>query len=68
VGIDGGGAQYTNTQTYSITGPASTGFFVTPPQAIGQQGVLTGMTISTNAADAALIEAKIAAENVQYRG
>jgi hypothetical protein len=68
VGIDGGGTQYTNTQTYSITGPASTGFFVTPPQAIGQQGVLTGMTISTNAADAALIEAKIAAENVQYRG
>ena len=67
VGIDSTG-QYTNTQAYTITGPASTGIFVTPPQSIGQQGIYTGMTISTNAADAALIQAKIAAENVGYRG
>ena len=67
VGI-GASGQYTNSQSYTITGPASTGFFLSPPEAIGQQGVWTGMTISTNAADAALVQAKIAAENVGYRG
>ena len=67
VGI-GASGQYTNSQSYTITGPASIGFFLSPPEAIGQQGVWTGMTISTNAADAALVQAKIAAENVGYRG
>jgi hypothetical protein len=72
ISIDGVGigtsGQYTNTQATTIQGPASTGYFVSPPLAVGQQGVLTGMTIGTNAADAALIIAKIAAENVGYRG
>ncbi len=68
VGIDSSGAQYTNQQLYTITGPTSTGFFVTPAEAIGQQGVLTGMTITTAAADMALISAKIMAADVQYRG
>jgi hypothetical protein len=68
VGIDSGGNQYTNTQSYTITGPTGTGFFVTQPLAVGQQGVLTGMTIVTSAADAALIVAKIGAENVGFRG
>jgi hypothetical protein len=54
--------------TYTITGPSSTGYFVTPPQAIGQQGVLSGMNIKTNAADMQLVSAMIRAEEVQYRG
>jgi hypothetical protein len=68
VGIDGNGNQYTNQNLYTITGPAVAGYFVTPPQAIGQQGVLTGMTITTTAPDMALVIAKIAAENTGYRG
>ena len=68
VGIDANGAQYTNQQLYTIAGPTGIGLFVTPPQAIGQQGILTGMTITTTATDMTLIQAKIAAENVGYRG
>jgi hypothetical protein len=68
VGIDGSGNQFTNTQPYTITGPTGTGLFVMPPQAIGQQGVLTGMTIITNAKDMALISAKIGSDIVGFRG
>lgn len=68
VGIDGSGNQFTNSQTLSITGPTQTGFFVTPPEAPAQQGVLMGMTISTSAADMALISAKIDNEVTGYRG
>lgn len=68
VGIDASGAQYTNQQVYTITGPTGIGLFITPPQAVGQQGILTGMTLTTAAADMTLIQAKIAAENVGYRG
>lgn len=68
IGIDGSGNQYANTQTYDITGPTATGFFITLPQAIGQQGIFTGMTISTQAADMALVSVKVAAGDVQYRG
>jgi hypothetical protein len=57
-----------NSQPYTIVGPAGTGYFVTPPQAIGQQGVLTGMTISTNCDDMEINSAMIGAEVVQYRG
>jgi len=68
VGIDANGNQYTNAQPYTIAGPTGIGYFVSPPLAIGQQGVITGMTIFTNAEDMALISAKIAADNVGYRG
>jgi hypothetical protein len=68
VGVGPNGSQYTNSQPYTIVGPASTGYYVTQSLAVGQQGVLTGMTLSTNAADVALISAKMAAEDVQYRG
>lgn len=66
--IDGSGNQVTNSQNYTITGPAATGHFCTPPQAIGQQGIMTGVTISTAGADLTLVSAKIAAETVGYRG
>lgn len=54
---------------FTVTGPTGAGYFVTPPQAVGQAGVLSGMTIQTNAADMALISAMLGGyEVVQYRG
>jgi hypothetical protein len=44
------------------------GIVVIPPQAIGQTGVLLGMTISTQAADLALISFAIAPQIAGYRG
>ena len=41
---------------------------VLPPQAVGQQGVLTGMTVSTQSADMILISAMLEDEIVGYRG
>lgn len=69
IGIDSNGAQYTNTQTYPVlSGLVSTGYYITQPMAVGQQGVAVGMTIITNATDAALVSAKIAVGDVQSRG
>lgn len=42
--------------------------YVSPPTATGQQGALLGMTITTNAADFALIAGVIDAVDVGYRG
>jgi hypothetical protein len=67
VGVSQAG-QFTNAQPYVITGPTSEGFFVTPPQAIGQQGVLIGMTFKTTAADMALISASWLPDTHDYRG
>lgn len=47
---------------------AGIGFGVTGPLAVGQQGVLTGFTASTNCADMAIISAMIHDELFQYRG
>ena len=58
----------TLTAGYTITGPASTGYFVIPPQAIGQQGVLMGMTIETMAADVEIVSIAIDDKIVGYRG
>lgn len=68
VGIDSSGNQFANSQPYTIAGPTGTGFFMSPPEAIGNQGILTGMTISVTAKDMTLISAKIGAEDVGYRG
>jgi len=69
IGIDANGAQYTNTQEYtfapSVTQP---GFYITLPEAVGQQGVALGMTIITAAKDQTLVSAKIAVGDVQARG
>ncbi len=58
----------TPTSTYTITGPVAVGYSVTPPQAIGQQGVFTGMTIRTSSADMQLITVAMDDEPVGYRG
>jgi hypothetical protein len=55
------------TSPYSLT-PAGTGNFIWPPEAVGQQGVLTGLTIKTNAADMSLVSVTLLEELVQYRG
>ena len=70
VGISGAdGTTFTGTQQYTIPSPSGAGYFVTPPQAVGQQGVLTGMTIKTNEADVSLVSAMIQSDpRVSYRG
>jgi hypothetical protein len=69
VGVDGGGTQYTNSNTYVIPGPAAPGYFCTPAEAVGQQGILNGFTLETNAADVALVGAMVQPdEPVGYRG
>lgn len=67
VGIDASGNQYTNSQGYSIAGPTAIGYYISQPQGVGQQGVFTGMTIETQAADIELIAAKMADEVVGQR-
>jgi hypothetical protein len=55
-----------SSNTYSYT-PAATGYYVMPPSAIGQQGVLTGFTVQTSAADITLVALKMLDEIVGYR-
>jgi hypothetical protein len=55
-----------SSNTYSYT-PAATGYYVVPPSAIGQQGVLTGFTVQTSAADITLVALKMLDEIVGYR-
>jgi len=55
-----------SSNTYSYT-PAATGYYVMPPSAIGQQGVLTGFTVQTSAADITLVTLKMLDEIVGYR-
>jgi hypothetical protein len=70
VGITGAdGTTFSNTKQYTIPSPSGAGYFVTPPQAVGQQGVLTGMTIKTNEADVSLVSAMIQSDpRISYRG
>lgn len=70
VGINGAnGTTFTNTSSYTISSPTGTGYFVTPPQAVGQQGVLTGITLKTNEADVSLVSAMIQSDpRISYRG
>lgn len=44
------------------------GYYMTEPTAIGQNGIVTGMTLYTNEEDVVLISAKMQPEIVQYRG
>jgi hypothetical protein len=60
---------WTNNGTlYTITGPTSLGYFTSPPQAVGQSGVLTGWTIFTNAQDVAVVQFTMRDEVAGYRG
>lgn len=50
------------------SGGGGTGIVVFPPTAVGQAGALTGLTVSTNAADMALISMILEDQVWQYRG
>jgi hypothetical protein len=50
------------------SGGGATGIVVFPPTAVGQNGVLNGLTITTNAADMALISAILENQAWGYRG
>lgn len=54
--------------TYTITGPTSTGVFLTPPQGVGQVGQFLGMTLKTSSPDAQLVSAIMDANPHDYRG
>jgi hypothetical protein len=62
------GSIVSTSASYTIAGPSITGPWVTPPQAVGQQGILTGMTIKTHCSDMALVSAMIDDKIVGYRG
>ncbi len=47
---------------------SGSGFTVFSPAAIGQNGVLLGLTVETNAADMAIVSMKIAPQLIAYRG
>ncbi len=58
-----------NASSVTITVQSTTsGYFITEPTAIGQQGELVGMTIRTDEPDLTLVSASMDAEVVQYRG
>lgn len=52
---------------YTLT-PSGAGYFVSDPQAIGQKGVLMGLTIRTNCDDMALVSAMIMPDVHDFRG
>jgi hypothetical protein len=54
--------------TIPLTPAGTADIIVVGPEAVGQQGVLTGLTIVTNAADLTLNAAAFMPVNVQYRG
>lgn len=53
--------------SYTIT-PSGTGIKVFGPEAVGQKGALTGMTMTTAAADMSLIQSMISSLTHDYRG
>jgi hypothetical protein len=54
--------------TYALAGPTSPQHFVTAPQAVGQQGMLVGITLKTNCADMALVSALTDEKPAGYTG
>jgi hypothetical protein len=69
VAINSGGSTTTDSIAYTIASPSGAGYFVTPPQAVGQQGVLQGITLKTNEADVSLVSAMIQQDpRISYRG
>lgn len=45
-----------------------TGFTIIPPDAVGQNGALIGLTVQTEAADMAIVSMKLGNINLAYRG
>lgn len=56
-----------STPPYTIAA-GGVGYAVMPPQAVGQTGVLEGMTVTTTAKDMSLLSAALDTAIVQYRG
>ena len=52
---------------YTIV-PAGAGYFEVPPEAVGQQGIMMGLTITTSAADMSLVSVALQEEIISYRG
>jgi hypothetical protein len=68
-GLDENFNQFVNTASYNMIAQGASGTTaITIPQAVGQQGVLIGMTISTDAPDMALVSARLLPDLYQYRG
>ena len=69
VGVSSTGLTIDTPQTYTLAGPSTTGMYLTPPEAVGQQGVLVGMTLKTNEGDVQLITSMIQPDpRLSYRG
>jgi hypothetical protein len=64
----GGTISWTNNADEPIVWFSSVGVGVLPPTAVAQQGTLLGLTVSTEAADMAILSMAIGAEAMQYRG
>jgi hypothetical protein len=64
---DSDGATYIPGNVYTIT-PAGLGTKIFGPQAVGQKGALTGMTMTTQAADMSLIQSLISSLIHDFRG
>ncbi len=65
----GGPISWTNNVAQPITWfSAGTGFTVIPPDAVGQNGVLIGLTVQTQSADMAIATMKVGAISTAYRG
>jgi hypothetical protein len=62
------GSSMSTLSTYTITGPTGTGNFVLPPQAVGQTGMFTGLTLQTTAADVEIVSLALYDEIVGYEG
>ena len=62
------GVSVINESSEPVTVVTSTGVVVFAPQAVGQNGALLGMTVSTSAADMALISFAMDGPENSYRG
>jgi hypothetical protein len=69
VGLDANNNQFVNSTslTLNANGALST-VMPTISEAVGQQGILIGMTFTTTAPDMALVSAKLLPDSYQYRG
>jgi hypothetical protein len=57
-----------NLVSYTLAGPTAPQHFVTAPQAVGQQGMLVGVTIKTNCNDMALVSVLTDQKPAGYTG
>lgn len=46
----------------------ASGYYITPPTAVGQNGVLTGLTVRTSEEDVSLLSVMVSDQLTQYRG